>query len=522
MQKLSPIQQLDVLIRARFPIVWIVSQEEARVEALVNGLLTSNPKHSDKERLTWTISKGVRFAKDPGQQYGPENPIEALQFVAEYKNDEPADKRRAVFLFKDLHPYLEDPTCERALRDMIADITPTGKTLIVISPVLAVPESCKRQIAVIEWELPTVDELAELLDQFIDGLPEGFSRLNGDREAVAKALQGLTEFQAQSVLSTAVIATGRLDGAAVEFIIQEKSRLIKESGLLEFIPPDENMAEIGGLDLLKDYVSKRRSAFSEKAQSYGVQTPKGMLMVGVPGCGKSLASKTLSVMWDLPLIRLDVGALMGSLVGQSESNLRQALKVAESAAPAILWLDEIEKGLSGIKSSGMSDGGTTARVFGSLLTWMQEHTAPVYIVATSNDISALPPELLRAGRFDDVFWIDLPNAVERAEIWSIHIARVGRDASTFDLDALVEASAGYTGSEIEAAVGDALYIGFDDDREIATEDLVAAIENRVPLTETMREQISALREWAARRAKPASSKEVAMPAKGKGRARLDL
>lgn len=214
---------------------------------------------------------------------------------------------------------------------------------------------------------------------------------------------------------------------------------------------------------------------------------------------------------------------MGSLVGQSEANLRQALKVAESASPCILWLDEIEKGLSGIKSSGFSDGGTTARVFGSLLTWLQEKTAPVYVVATSNDISALPPELLRAGRFDDIFWIDLPNAEERSEIWQIHIAKAGRDPGSFDIDKLVKASDGYTGAEIETAIGDALHLGFDEGREVVTEDLVTAIRTRVPLTMTMREQIDQLRDWAIRRAKPASSRIEADEAKRSSRAaRLDL
>lgn len=390
-QKLTPVQQLDVFVRARYPVIWIVSQEETRVEANVMGLLQSSPKHQHKGRLVWTVSKGVRFVDSPNEEFGPADPIAALQFVGEYGLDESPTGKPSVFVFKDLHPYLEDPACERALRDLIQDITSTQKTLIVISPVLKVPESCKRQVAVIEWSLPTVEELVDLLDDFIDGLPDGISTLNGNRETVAKALQGLTEFQAQSVLATAVIATGRLDGAAVDFIIQEKSRLIKESGLLEFIQPDERMAKIGGLDLLKSYLVRRRGSFSEKAREYGTPTPKGLLMVGVPGCGKSLASKTLSSLWNLPLIRLDVGALMGSLVGQSEANLRQALKVAESAAPAVLWLDEIEKGLSGVKSSGASDGGTTARVFGALLTWLQEKQESVYVVATSNDISALPP-----------------------------------------------------------------------------------------------------------------------------------
>jgi len=378
----------------------------------------------------------------------------------------------------------------------------------VIDTQLSVPEQCKRQVAVIDWPLPTVEELSGMLDDFILDLdahdPPVPVHLNGEREQVAKALMGLTWFQAQSVLATAVIATGRLDGEAVRFIISEKSRLVKESGLLEFFQPD-GLPDIGGLDLLTGYLSKRRRAFTDEAKAYGTPTPKGLLMVGVPGCGKSLACKTLAKLWNLPLIRLDVGSLMGSLVGQSEANLRQALNVAESAAPAILWLDEIEKGLSGVQSSGQSDGGTTARVFGNLLTWMQERTAPVYVVATSNDITALPPELLRAGRFDDIFFVDLPNKLERAEIWDIHIRKVGRSPDVFDLDALVDASAGYTGAEIEQSVADSLFFGFDEGREIVTTDLVDAVQARVPLTETMREQITSLREWAAHRAKPASS-----------------
>lgn len=501
----SPIQILDINIRARYPIVWIVTPEESRVESLVRGLLKSHPKHSHKDVLVWTISRGMYLADNPGEQVGPEDPIAALQFVNEYGQDEGKAGKPAVFIFKDLDPYFQDPRVTRAFKDVISDIGSTQKTVIVISSALAVPDDCKRQVAVIEWALPTIQELSELLDDFIAHLPEGFSVLNGNRETVAKALQGLTEFQAQSVLAMAAVANGRLDGDAVDYIIREKSRMIKESGLLEFYQPDENLAEIGGLDLLRSYLSKRRKSFTQKAREYGAPTPKGLLMVGVPGCGKSLASKTLSSLWQLPLIRLDIGALMGSLVGQSESNLRQALKVAESASPCVLWLDEIEKGLSGVKSSGSSDGGTTARVFGALLTWMQEKTAPVYIVATSNDIQALPPELLRAGRFDDIFFVGLPNQIERAEIWAIHLRKAGRNPEAFDMSALVDASAGYTGAEIEASIGDSLYIGFDEDREIDTGDLLQAIASRVPLTSTMKEQIDELTRWAATRAKPASS-----------------
>lgn len=523
-QKLTPVQQVDVFVRARYPVIWIVTQEEERVGRSVLGLLQASPKHEHKAVFTWTISKGVRTAEHPGEEFGPQDPIAALQFAGEYGiTDENPGGEPAVFLFKDLHPYFQDPRVTRAFRDVIADIASTAKTVLVISSVLSVPDECKRQVAVIEWPLPTVEELADLLNDFIDDLPAGISELNGDREQIAKALQGLTEFQATSVLATAVIASGRLDENAVQFIITEKSRLIRESGLLEFYPPNENLARIGGLDLLKAYIAQRRAAFTEKAREYGIQAPKGLLMVGVPGCGKSLASKTLASLWQLPLVRLDIGALMGSLVGQSEANLRQALRVAESTAPCVLWLDEIEKGLSGVQSSGMSDGGTTARVFGALLTWLQEKTAPVYVVATSNDIEALPPELMRAGRFDDIFFVDLPNWEERAEIWNIHLQRVGRDPEHFDVNELVLASTGYTGSEIETSVMSGLYAGFAEGREIVTDDLIDAIRSRVPLTETMAEKINALRAWAKRRARPASSpQEVTTKDAASRAATLDL
>lgn len=527
--KLSAIQNLDVAIRARYPVILVSSTEEARVQASILGLLAASQRHARKDVFVWTMVRG--FRQWDGQRLvdnamgGQDDPIGSLLYALDHGvTDDQPQGRPAVFLFKDLSPYLQDPRVARALREVIGGLPSTARTVICLETGMNIPEDLKRQVAMIEWPLPTVDEIAVILDSFTAGLPDGFpTHLNGDREAVAKALQGLTEFQAQSVLATAAIATGRLDAGATDFIISEKARLIKASGLLEFYQP-EGLSEIGGLDLLKSYFVTRRGAFTQEAAEYGLQTPKGALMVGVPGCGKSLAAKTLARLWKLPLIRLDVGALMGSLVGQSEGNLRQALKVAESAAPCVLWLDELEKGLSGVKSSGQTDGGTTARVFGSLLTWMQDKTAPVYVIATSNDISALPPELLRAGRFDDIFFVDLPNAEERAEIWRIHLSKARRDAARFDIAALVEASDGYTGSEIETAVGEALIAGFEAGREISTGDLLQAVEARVPLSQTMGEQINEIRTWAKRRARPASSTVKAQTAQaGDSRAaRLDL
>jgi hypothetical protein len=518
---LSTVQRLDIAMRARYPVIWIVTSEEIRVESTVHSYLKSS-KHSAKPVYTWTISRGIRQIGQPTERFGPEDPIQALEFVATFGvTEENRRGNEGVFIFKDLDPYMTDPRCARALRDTIADLTNSDRIMIAISPTANLPSEVKRQVAMLEWPLPNLEELKDLLDGFVQSLAGSVQTvLNGDRELIAKALQGLTETQAENVLATAVVATGRLDRQAVDFILTEKRRAISESGLLEIFEPLSDMPEIGGLDLLKGYLRDRRGGYSDKARQYGTPQPKGLLLVGVPGCGKSLASKTIAKEWNMLLVRMDIGALMGSLVGQSEANVRQALQVVESVAPCVLWLDEIEKGLSGIQSSGHTDGGTTSRVFGTLLTWMQEREKPVYMVATSNNIQALPPELLRAGRFDDVFFIDLPTATERRDIWSIHIRRVNRDIAVFNLDALVEVSQGYTGSEIEAAIGSALFAGFAEERDITTADLVAAIQERVPLTQTMSEEIGALRAWAKGRAKPASKPQEAAVAKS-GR-RLDL
>jgi len=509
---------LDTLVRARYPVIQIVTQEENRVSRLITAWLKNHnqvrvqKEQAEKDLLWWTMTTGVRSEADLSKMLSPTpDPIAALQFFAKYGEGTDKDSKGApaIMIMKDIEPYYKDPRTIRALRDCIASLTSKPRTIILISSELKIPAACKRQIAVIEWSLPTIEELTNILDLFIKQLKfqNIDTELNGDREQVAKALAGLTEFQAQSVLSTAVISTGKLDGEAVEFIIREKARLVKESGLLEFFQPDDKLAKIGGLDNLRGYLRKRQEAFSEKAKAFGLPAPKGIMMVGIPGCGKSLAAKTLAGLWKLPLMRLDVGSLMGSLVGQSEQNLNRALQVAESAAPCILWLDELEKGFSGVKSSGRSDGGTTARVFAKFLTWMQEKTAPVYIVATCNDIQALPPELMRAGRFDDIFFVDLPNRTERKEIWEIHISKVGRDPANYSIEALVEQSEGYTGSEIEVSVADGLYTAFDESSELKTSHLVAAINERVPLLKTMETEINNLREWAKGKAKPASSSD---------------
>jgi SpoVK/Ycf46/Vps4 family AAA+-type ATPase len=297
----------------------------------------------------------------------------------------------------------------------------------------------------------------------------------------------------------------------VDVILTEKEQIIRKSGMLEYYRVDEGMADVGGLDVLKDWVRKRTQAFGQRARDFGLPAPRGILLLGVQGCGKSLSCKAVAANWRLPLLRLDVGKIFGGIVGQSEENMRRAIRMSESIAPTVLWLDELEKGFSGTQSSGVSDGGTTARVFASFVTWLQEKTAPVFVVATANRIDDLPPELLRKGRFDEIFFVDLPSEEERREIFAIHLKKRKRALENFDLDRLADAAVGYSGAEIEQVIVSALYDAFDAGRDINTEDLLRNIHSSIPLSRTMKEQIDDLRMWASTRARNASTPAAQAP-----------
>ncbi len=308
--------------------------------------------------------------------------------------------------------------------------------------------------------------------------------------------------EAENVFAKSLVERRKFD---VDVVLSEKEQIIRKSAILEYYRASEAFADVGGLDLLKDWMDKRTVAFTEKARDYGLPAPKGILILGVQGCGKSLSAKSIASLWRLPLLRMDVGKIFGGIVGQSEENIRKAIRVAESTAPNIVWIDELEKGFSGTQSSGISDGGTTARVFGTFLAWLQDKTAPCFVVATANDVSALPPELLRKGRFDEIFFVDLPGEPERAEIFTIHLQKRRRDPAQFDLNALAAATAGYSGAEIEQAVISAMYDAFNLGRDITTEDILKVAGQSVPLSMTMKEKIDMLRYWAGTRARPASS-----------------
>ena len=347
----------------------------------------------------------------------------------------------ALFIFKDFHPFLAKGNKSanvgpiRKLKDVAAHLKNSYKTIILVSPVQEIPEELEKEITVMNHPLPTRDDLAELLDRIIAEV----RHLNqvvidldeGSREKLLQAAFGLTLGESENVFAKIIVQEGRLDGGHVGEVFAEKQQIIRKSGLLEYYPSHETFAQVGGLGVMKEWLRKRAAAFTEESRAFGLPPPKGILLLGVQGCGKSLCAKAVSSRWQQPLLRFDMGRMFGSLVGSSEENVRRAIAVAESVAPAVLWVDEIDKAFAGSQGSGGTDGGTTARVFGTFLTWLSEKTSPVFVVATANDISQLPPELLRKGRLDEIFFVDLPSDAEREEIFRIHLERRHRDPDRF-------------------------------------------------------------------------------------------
>lgn len=490
--ELSVSKRIEILIRARYPLITLVSSEERRVEATLKTLAEDR-----KKRLfAWSITRGVEV--DDGSTISDlRDPLKVLDYMMEFQGN-------AVFLIKDFHPYLNDPVVIRKLRDLAHSLKTSMKSAVFLSPILKVPVEVEKEMTVVDFDLPGKEEIHGILNAIATSMKDPSGLLDAvAEEKVVDAALGLTMEEAENVFAKSLVQTGRFD---VGVILSEKEQIIRKSGVLEYYRASEGMSNIGGLENLKVWLAKRSQAFSREAREFGLPEPKGILLVGIPGCGKSLTAKAISALWQLPLLKLDVGKVFSSLVGSSEENVRRAIATAESIAPSILWLDELEKGFSGMGSSGTSDGGTSARVFGTFLTWLQEKTSAVFVVATSNNISQLPPELLRKGRFDEIFSIDLPNREEREAIFSIHLAKRRRDPKGYNLDSLSKLTRGFSGSEIEEVVISALYDAFDQRTDISQELLEASAGHLIPLSQTMEEEITKMREWAKLRARKASTK----------------
>ncbi len=497
--------ELETLIRARYPILYIISSEEMRVQ----NVIVEIAQKRQKKVYEWTFSNGIvpagaSIQSQKSRNASTKDPLAALDQVIEQV--EPA-----IFVFKDFHPFLTKNNFAiiRKLKDIALHLKNSFKTIVLISPVMEIPAELDKEVTVINFPQPTKEDLGEMLDKIIDEVRDRKQikiDLDGEgRERLLQAAMGLTLGEAENVFAKIIVKGERLSGEDVNEVFAEKQQIIRKSGLLEYYAANEDFSNVGGLAVLKDWLNKRAVAFTDEARAFGLPPPKGILLLGVQGCGKSLCAKAVSRLWQMPLLRFDMGRMFGSLVGSSEENVRRAITVAESIAPTVLWVDEIDKAFVGSQSSGATDGGTTARVFGTFLTWLSEKDAPVFVVATANDVSQLPPELLRKGRLDEIFYVDLPINEERAEIFRIHLTKRGRDPINFDLPKLVEASKDFSGAEIEEAIISALYDAFYAKQELTTAHVLTALSQTVPMAKTMSEKVSAQRTWAAGRARNAST-----------------
>ena len=478
-------------IRAGYPGLYLVSHEEQRMDAELIRVC-QELKYS---LYFWSVVDGLIDPQKGQPVKAANDPLEALLGIQELKE-------RSIVVLKDFHLFLADPNpvLIRQFKDVLQAAKTRNKTLIIVGCRLCLPPELEREITVVECSLPDKEQLGLVLAGILESAK--IDPLEADlRDRVLDAAGGLTTIEAENAFALSVVQCKGIDPAV---IAREKAQAVKKNGLLEIIETSESLDSIGGLEVLKAWLQKRKLAFSQRAVQYGLPALKGVLILGLPGTGKSLTAKATAKVFGVPLLKLDAGKIFAGIVGQSESNLRSVMQTAEAIAPCVLWLDEIEKGFSGSRSSNATDGGTSARVFGSFISWMQEKKSPVFIVATANDVSQLPPEMLRKGRFDELFFVDLPNQTEREAIWAIQIGKYGRVAADFDTVQLARATEGLTGSEIESVFVEALFQSFDVDKEPTDLTIAGVLNDFVPLSKLMAEQITSLRGWAKGRARSAT------------------
>ncbi len=505
-------QRLSLYIRAQAAIIQIISHETLRIRAACFQAASE----LGRDAFIWDRINGLRKRTANGleHQEGGFQPHEVLEWAFEQGLDTDGNGGGFVLLLEDFHSNLVGAGEAQAINRLrnfaiaVAGREMTDSTLILSQPHTLLPPELEKEVQVMEMPLPGIEELRKIMQQ-VRQRYDLHERDYHESPRLLEAALGLSTSEAQLAFARAACERHRLSEAEIPFIVKEKEQVIRKSGHLEYFHPQATLDDIGGLDNLKSWLSRRREAFTEDACAFGLETPRGVLLLGLPGTGKSLAAKAVANAWQLPLLRLDMGKIYGGIVGQSEANMRSALQMAEALAPSILWVDEIEKGLSGMQSSGRTDGGTTARVLGSFLTWLQEKEKPVFVVATANRIDQLPPELLRKGRVDEIFFVDLPVVEDRKAILGIHLKRRNRldDFSDAELDELARASRGFTGAELEEAVKEALFLAFDEGHQLGKEDVLKALQATTPLSLTMQEMIDNTRQWAKGRAVPASSAE---------------
>jgi len=482
--------QLDLLIRSRTPIIWIRSFEEQRVEAL---LKQAAARLDGRTLLRWDFIDGLVGAPNREGE-AARNPMAALALLEALPSGS-----SAILLLRDFHRYCEDAGICRRLRNLAVSLRQEPRTIVITAPEWQLPLELDDCITVLDLPLPEAAEISALLRSIAEAVGQPLEPVV--LEPLTAACHGLSEQRVRQIAARALARRGQLGEADLADVLEEKRQVIARSALLEYCPSEATTADIGGLEALKHWLAQRHMAFSDEAQAYGLPLPRGVLLVGPQGTGKSLTAKAIAHTWGMPLLRLDVGRLFAGLVGASEARTREMIQRAEAMAPCVLWIDEIDKGFGG---NVRSDGGTSQRVLATVLTWMAEKTSAVFVVATANGVEALPPELLRKGRFDEIFLLDLPSPAERAAILDLQLRR-RRPEHSIPLQVLVDRTEGFSGAELEQTVIEAMHLAFADGRDFGEADLIAAASQVVPLSRTAREQLEQLKLWASSgRARPAS------------------
>ncbi len=478
-------EEFELLLRSRYSIIYIQTREEERVE---NAIAESAKKQGNRAVYIWDFVEG--YQNNPNDiGFGKRNPLQGLELVEKLPESAPA-----IFILRDFQRFLEDISISRKLRNLAKKLKSQPKNIVILAPQISVPEDLTEVITIIEFPLPNSQEISQEVERLLVAMGQNLEKRLLDE--VVRAAQGLSIERIRRVLAKAIATHGELQLNDVDLILEEKRQTIRQTQILDFYPAHENISDIGGLDNLKDWLLRRGGAFSERARQYGLPHPRGLLLVGIQGTGKSLTAKAIAHHWHLPLLRLDVGRLFGGLVGESESRTRQMISIAEALAPCVLWIDEIDKGFAGFKSQG--DAGTTSRVFGTFITWLAEKISPVFVVATANNIESLPPEILRKGRFDEIFFVGLPSQEERKAIFEVHLSRLrAHNIKSYDIDRLAYETPDFSGAEIEQSLIEAMHIGFSQNREFTTEDILESASQIIPLARTAEEQIKFLQDWAA-------------------------
>ncbi|MFW6358583.1 MAG: AAA family ATPase [Chroococcales cyanobacterium] len=487
----TSIHDIKTLILSFHPVIAIETVEEERVESLLEAV-------ASQLRLPlyqWTITGGlVKFTNTP-VLHGTTKPEVLLENLKKFKIE-------GIFLLKDFDDYLKNSSLSRQFREVMHQFTQNHSTMILTGTSINLPAEVNHSVVHYDLQLPEIPELYLVFRSIVQSLKVKHrikvQLSSQDLNQLLRALSGMTLNQARQVLAYAALVDGKLFPGDIKRVLERKAQMIREGGLLEYYPEEDNCYELGGFIGLKQWLRKAKVGFTKEAKSLNLNPPKGILLVGIQGCGKSLSAKAIAREWQLPLLKLDAGRLYDKYIGESEKNFRQAIKLAESMSPVVLWIDEIEKAFSG-GSDSQADGGLSRRLFGSFLTWLQEKREEVFVVATANDISTLPPEFLRKGRFDEIFFVDLPTAEERQEIFKIHLSLRKQDITKFHLEKLILISDGYSGAEIEQSVISALYQSLYLKQPLTTELLLAEIQQMIPLSVSRKEDIERLKKLASDR-----------------------